>query len=353
MPIAFSLTQVLEIVNASAVKGSTTAQLHGIAPLEAAGPGEITFLGNSRYRPLVSTSKASVLLLPEDYLGEPQPEQVFLFLPNPSLGLSRASKLFEGALSPKPSPGIHPSAVIAPDAQIASSATVGPLCVLEQGAVIGERCHLEARVFVGSKASLGEDCILMPGVSVGHRCILGKRVRLQPGVVIGGDGFGYEFVNGRHEKVPQIGIVVIEDDVEIGANSAIDRARFNRTVIGQGTKIDNLVQVGHNVIIGRHCILCALVGISGSTTIEDYVVIAGQAGVAGHLTIGKGSKIGGQAAITASLPPGSYVIGTPFLPFQQDRRINVIRKRLPDMYKRLQALEDKLGVQAGPSDSEV
>jgi UDP-3-O-[3-hydroxymyristoyl] glucosamine N-acyltransferase len=166
---------------------------------------------------------------------------------------------------------------------------------------------------------------------------------VQPGVVIGSDGFGYEFVNGRHEKVPQIGIVEIGDDVEIGANSTLDRARFSRTYVGEGTKIDNLVQIGHNVLIGRHCLLCAQAGISGSTKLEDYVVLAGQVGLGGHITIGKGAKAGGQAGITSDVPAGSFVNGTPAIPFQLERRIAVLNQRLPELFRRVDALEAQIG----------
>ena len=164
-------------------------------------------------------------------------------------------------------------------------------------------------------------------------------MRLHANVVVGSDGFGYELVNGRHEKVPQIGEVVIEDDVEIGAGSTIDRARFGRTVIGEGTKIDNLVQVGHNVVIGRHCILCAQVGISGSVTIEDYVVLAGQVGVGGHITIGRGVKAGGKAAISANVPADTYVNGNPAIPYMLERRIAVLKQRLPELFHRVDELE--------------
>jgi UDP-3-O-[3-hydroxymyristoyl] glucosamine N-acyltransferase len=182
----------------------------------------------------------------------------------------------------------------------------------------------------------------MPGCIIATACSLGRRVRLQPGVVVGSDGFGYEFVAGRHVKVPQIGTVVIGDDVEIGANSTLDRARFSRTVVGEGTKIDNLVQIAHNVVIGRHCIVCAQAGISGSTTLEDYVILGGQAGLGGHITLGKGSKVGGGAGLAASIPAGSYVNGTPAIPYMLERRIAILQQRLPDLFKRVDALEKNL-----------
>ena len=188
-------------------------------------------------------------------------------------------------------------------------------------------------------ARIGGGCFLMPGAIVATTCVLGERVRLQPGVVVGADGFGYEFIQGRHQKVPQVGNVVIGDDVEIGANTTLDRARFSRTVVGEGTKIDNLVQIAHNVVIGRHCILCSQVGISGSTTLEDYVILGGQAGLGGHITLGKGSKVGGQAGLTSNLEPGSYVNGTPAIPYMLERRLAVLQQRLPELFKRVEQLE--------------
>jgi UDP-3-O-[3-hydroxymyristoyl] glucosamine N-acyltransferase len=167
-------------------------------------------------------------------------------------------------------------------------------------------------------------------------------VRLHANAVVGSDGFGYEFAGGRHEKVPQIGKAVIEDDVEIGACCTIDRARFGRTVIGEGTKIDNLVQIGHNVIVGRHCILCAQVGISGSVTVEDYVVLAGQVGVGGHITIGRGVRAGGQTGITVDVAAGSSINGTPAIPLMLERRIAVLKQRLPDLFHRVDALEEQV-----------
>jgi UDP-3-O-[3-hydroxymyristoyl] glucosamine N-acyltransferase len=167
-------------------------------------------------------------------------------------------------------------------------------------------------------------------------------VRLQPGAVIGSDGFGYEFVKGRHEKVPQIGTVIIGDDVEIGANTTLDRARFSRTTVGEGTKIDNLVQIGHNVIIGKHCILCAHVAVAGSATLEDYVIVGGQAGIGGHITLGKGSRIGGQTGIGYTIEAGSYVNGTPALSYMLERRLQILHQRLPDLFKRVEFLEKKM-----------
>ncbi len=342
MLLSFSLEEIAALTGAREVRGTTGQPVTGIAALDTAVAGDLSFLGNPKYKPQVATTAASVVLLPLDYTGEPAPGQAFLLLEKPSVGIARLCSRIEQSLWPKPAPGIHPSASVAADARVAASATVGPLCVVESGAVVGERSHLQAGVFIGRNARVGEDCWLMPHVVVAAECELKARVRLQPGVIVGSDGFGYEFVAGRHEKVPQVGSVLIENDVEIGANSTLDRARFSRTVIGEGTKIDNLVQIGHNVVVGKHCILCAQVGISGSTTIEDFVIIGGQAGLAGHLTVGRGSKIDGQTGVNADLEPQSFVKGTPCLPYNLEQRINVLRRKLPDLFKRVDALEQHL-----------
>ena len=323
-------------------RGSCPVAITGIAALTEAAPGDLSFLGNARYKGEVAGSRASVILVPPDYEGAPGPDQEFLVVANPSAALAAVCARLEQQLWPRPAPGIHPSAVIAPGAQVAPTATVGPLCVLEAGVEVGEGVHLQAQVFLGRSVRIGEGSWLSPGVVVTAECTLGRRVRLHPGVVVGADGFGYEVVQGRHAKVPQIGRVEIGDDVEIGANTTLDRARFGATTIGEGTKIDNLVQIAHNVRIGRHCILCAQTGVSGSTVIEDYVVLGGQAGVAGHLRLGRAAKVGGGAAVTTDLAAGTFVNGSPAIPLMLERRIAVLKQRLPDLFRRVEALEGQL-----------
>ncbi|MSU49464.1 MAG: UDP-3-O-(3-hydroxymyristoyl)glucosamine N-acyltransferase, partial [Opitutus sp.] len=217
MQISFSAAQIADITQATAVRGATPEMIVGIAALADSAPGDLSFLGNAKYKAGVPVARASVVLLPLDYAGEPPPGQMYLLVDNPSVALARVCARIELELWPKPAPGIHPSAAVAAGARVAATATVGPLCVVEAGAVIGERAHLQAQVFVGRNARIDEDSWLMPGVVVAAECEIGRRVRLQPGVIIGSDGFGYEFVQGRHEKIPQVGIVVIGDDVEIGA----------------------------------------------------------------------------------------------------------------------------------------
>ncbi len=342
MQVAFRPEEIAAIVAPLRTAGTTGETVRDIASLRTSRPGDLSFLGSSKYRADVAAARASVVLVPPDFTGEPAPDQLFLWVDRPSLALARVCARIEQLLWPRPPAGIHPAAVVAPDARVDATATVGPLCVVESGAVVGPRARLDASVVVGRGAQVGEDCWVMAGCVVGPDCQLHARVRLQPGVVIGSDGFGYEFEGGRHQKVPQVGIVVVEADVEIGANSTVDRARFARTVIGEGTKVDNLVQIGHNVVIGKHCILCAQVGIAGSTTLEDLVVLGGQAGVAGHLTVAQGTKAGGQSGITSSTEPRSYLNGTPAISYMLERRLLALHHRLPDLFKRVEILESAL-----------
>jgi UDP-3-O-[3-hydroxymyristoyl] glucosamine N-acyltransferase len=344
MKVSFTQADIGAIVAPLRTAGSTTEVIRGIASLGSARQGDISFLGNAKYRPAVASTRASIVLLPPDYVGEPGANQMQMFVENPSVALARLCSRVEQALWPKPEPGIHPTAVVARDASVAASATVGPLCVVEAGARVGEGAHLQAHVFVGRGSVVGRDCWLMPGTVICAECTLGDRVRLHPGVVVGSDGFGYEFVAGRHEKVPQVGTVEIGNDVEIGSNSTIDRSRFEKTVVGEGTKIDNLVQVGHNVVIGRHCLICALVGIAGSVTVQDYVVIGGQVGIAGHITIGTGAMIAAKSGIKEDIAPKASVWGSPSLPLILEQKITILRNRLPELFKRVEALERAAGL---------
>jgi UDP-3-O-[3-hydroxymyristoyl] glucosamine N-acyltransferase len=343
MQVAFTLAEIAAITRPTRTAGSTTETIRGIASLGSAVAGDVTFLGNAKYKGSVAATKASLVLLPGDYAGEPGPNQAYLFVDSPSVALARLCSRLEQALWPKPAPGIHPSASVAPGATIAASATVGPMCVVEAGARVGERTHLQSGVMVGRATIVGEDCWLMHGSVVQAECTLGSRVRLHPGVVIGSDGFGYEYVAGRHEKVPQVGTAVIGDDVEIGANSTVDRARFGRTCVGDGTKIDNLVQVGHNVVIGKHCMICAQVGIAGSVTLGDYVVVGGQCGLAGHITIGSGAMLAAKSGVKEDIPPKTSVWGSPSLPLLLEQKIVILRSRLPELFKRVDALERRGG----------
>ncbi len=343
MQFSFSISELVKICEPLRVEGNTTEALAGIASLAQAKPGDLSFLGNKRYRLAVADSKASAILVPAGHVGTPGPNQAYLRVENPSASLGRVCRQLETLLWPRPDPGVHATAVVDAAAQIGAGAAIGPLCVIEAGVTIGAGAWIEAGAFIGRSVRIGDNCRIGPGARVLAECILGDRVMLHAGVVIGSDGFGYETVAGRHEKLPQVGNVVVGSDVEIGANSTVDRGRFSATTIGEGTKIDNLVQIGHNCVIGRHCILCSQVGVGGSTTLQDYVVVGGQAGFAGHLTVGKGAMIAARAAIYSDEPAGSKLKGDPPMPIPQAQRVAALTKRLPEFFARLDAVEKKPG----------
>jgi UDP-3-O-[3-hydroxymyristoyl] glucosamine N-acyltransferase len=343
MKFSFSLKQLLECAGEYSLRGDGPERIEGIAALDKAGAGDLSFLGNSKYRSQVPGSKASVILLPLDYEENPQQKgQCYVLVENPSFVLAKICGWIEKQLRPRPEAGIHPSAVVAAGAQISSDAHIGPFCQIECDAIVERGAVLVGHNYVGRGAHIGEDCWIAPRAVVMDYCQLGKRVILQPGCVIGSDGYGYETRKGVHEKVPQIGAVILSDDVEIGANTTIDRARFDQTIIGPGTKLDNLVQIGHNVATGRGCLIVGQAGIAGSTKLGDYVIVGGQVGMAGHLNIGSGSKIASQSGVPGDLPPNSFVRGTPSEPYALEQRLLVLRRRLPEFFKRLSALEEKV-----------
>lgn len=344
MEIKFSIDELQGLLDGtSSIEGETSSSITGIASLSEAKTGDLSFLGNTKYKNQVPTTKATVVILPKEFAGIPQKSQVYIRVANPSWALGKICQKIEQMLWPKPIPGVHPSAIVDPTAEIAASASIGPLCTIAARAKIKENVMLGAGAHVGIECEIGEGSWLMPRAIVLDYCKIGKRVRLHSGVVIGGDGFGYEFQEGRHQKVPQIGNVVIENDVEVGPNTTIDRARFSTTRVGEGTKIDNLVQLGHNVVIGKHCLIVSQTGIAGSTTVEDYAVIGGQVGIVGHVKIGKGAMIGSQSGINHDIEAGSYVRGSPAYPFMTAHRLDVLKKRLPEMFERIKKLEELTG----------
>jgi UDP-3-O-[3-hydroxymyristoyl] glucosamine N-acyltransferase len=351
--IAYTVEDLVNLVGEGRVEGQSAQLVVGIAALKQALPGDIAFLSNLKYKADVAASRASVILVPEDFEGHPAAGQAFIRLAKPSLALARICREIERLLWPRPPAGVHATAILQPGAQVDASAHVGPLCIIESGAQIGAGTVLQSQVYIGRDARVGPDCWLMPHATVMEYCQLGRRVRLHSGVVVGSDGFGYDTNKGAHEKIPQIGRAVIEDDVEIGANTTIDRARFSETRIGEGTKIDNLVQIAHNVVIGKHCLITAQVGISGSTTLGDYVVIGGQAGLTGHLHIGAQTMIGAQSGVTHDLEPKSYVRDSPAMPYMIAQKVHVLKSRLPDLFKRVTMLEETVNQLGGGSPEQA
>jgi UDP-3-O-[3-hydroxymyristoyl] glucosamine N-acyltransferase len=261
---------------------------------------------------------------------------------NPNLAFLEIARCFAPPES-RPPAGVHPTAAVSPKANLGRDVAVGPSCVVEEGAEIGDRTVLDGLVFVGRDAKVGADCRLYPHSLVRERCIVGDRVILQPGAVVGSDGFGYVTVEGSHVKIPQQGIAVLEDDVELGANTCVDRARVDRTVVRRGSKLDNLCQVGHNVIIGEGCLFAAQVGVAGSTRLGKYVVLAGQVGVIGHLQVPDGTIVSAQSGLGHSPEsPGQVLSGSPARPHLQHQRAVAATHRLPELLREVRDLRKRV-----------
>jgi UDP-3-O-[3-hydroxymyristoyl] glucosamine N-acyltransferase len=335
-----TLAELAASVGGDIPAGSGNLTISGPSSLDEARDGEISFFGHPRYAADLRTTRAAAVLVPKDFNGETP--AVCVRVENPSAAFTQITQKFIPAPVP-PLPGVHPLACVAADAQVAADASIQAQAVVESGAVVGPRTVIGAGCFVGCSAKIGADCHLHPHAVVRENCIVGDRVILHSGTVIGADGFGYDTKDGLHHKIPQIGNVVVENDVEIGANTTVDRARFGRTVIGEGTKIDNLVMIAHNVVIGKHCIICAQVGISGSTKVGNYVVLAGQAGLVGHINIGDGAIIGAQTGVSNDVDPKAILVGSPPRPIGEWKRSIVRVDRLPQLYDRVKKLEAKLG----------
>jgi UDP-3-O-[3-hydroxymyristoyl] glucosamine N-acyltransferase len=320
------------------VVGDGSTLIKGVAGIREALPGDITFLANSRYESYLNETRASAVICSREPRFASLP---LLQVDNPYLAFQRAVRVFRPDPY-RPAPGVHASAVVSPEAEIGEGVSIGAHCVIEAGARIGARVVLMPGCFVGTLALVGEDSFLYPNVTLREECVIGARCILHPGVVVGSDGFGFALDRGRYHKVPQVGNVIVGDDVEIGANTTIDRATTDSTRIGEGTKIDNLVQIGHNVVIGRHCIIVAQVGISGSTQLEDFVTLGGQAGLAGHIRIGEGAVVGGQSGVTKSIPAGEVWSGYPATAHGLAKRLAAFVQKLPQLFQRARVLEDRV-----------
>jgi UDP-3-O-[3-hydroxymyristoyl] glucosamine N-acyltransferase len=320
--------------------GDCEVDIRGVAGIKEAEEGDITFLSNPKYEPFLETTKASaVISLPGTQSGKP-----LLWNEDPYFAFLRILTLFAEDASARYPRGIHKTAIIHPEANIGEDVSIGPYCAVEKGARIGRNSTIIFGAYIGEDVEVGEDCLFYPHVTIRERCSIGERVILHPGVVIGADGFGFAKNGSTHQKVPQIGRVIIEDDVEVGANSTVDRATTGITRISRGSKIDNLVQIAHNVTVGENSILAAQVGISGSTELGKNVVLAGQAGLVGHITIGDNAMVGAQGGVTKSIPPGMKVSGYPAREHTLAKRLNAYTGKLPNIYERLKELEKKVAM---------
>ena len=318
--------------------GDGSLDIVRVAGVEEAGPGDITFLANPRYVQAVQRTRASAIILAEDADAAPC---AMLRSPQPYGSFAEALRVF--GRDERPDPGIHPSAVIASDAAIGDGVAIGPLVVVERGARLGDRVAIHAHAVVGAGATIGDDTVLHPRVSIRGGSVIGSRVIVQDGAVIGSDGFGFVTDEaGVHHKIPQQSRVVIEDDVEIGANTTIDRPAVGETRIRRGTKIDNLVQVAHGVTVGEHTILAAQVGIAGSSRIGSHVVLAGQVGVAGHLEVGDKARATAQTGIPNDIDAGAFVSGYPAIDNRDWLKASAVFRKLPELKRRVRELAARL-----------
>jgi UDP-3-O-[3-hydroxymyristoyl] glucosamine N-acyltransferase len=322
--------------------GDPAIEITGAASLAEATAGEISFFGNPKYAAQLKRTQASAIFVAADFDQQTTPAQIRVA--NPAKAFEQVVLRF----APKPvefAPGVHANAIVDLSAKLGRDVSIQPCAVVEAGASIGDRTLIGAGSYIGHGSSLGADCKIYPNVTIRERTKIGDRVIIHSGVVIGADGFGFELVEGKQQKVPQLGIVQIDDDVEIGANTAIDRARFGRTWIQQGVKIDNLVQVAHNVVIGRGSIIVAQVGIAGSSRLGENVTLAGQAGVVGHVEIGDRVIVAAQSGIPKDLPADSGVwLGSPAVKIRNAREQIALIHKLGKLVARLKAIEKKLGL---------
>ncbi|HTJ95539.1 MAG TPA: UDP-3-O-(3-hydroxymyristoyl)glucosamine N-acyltransferase [Pararobbsia sp.] len=345
------------------IEGDSSAAVGSLAPLDQAGPGQLAFLANPKYLPQVETTRASAVLITEDALGELKSRgetmagRSFIVTPNPYAYFARVAQVFIAALEPRASASVHPSAFVDPSAKVAPSATVGPFVVIEAGAVIGENVRIDAHAFIGRGTKIGDGSRIFPNVTIYHGCALEARVIVQSGAVIGSDGFGFapDFTGdgdartGEWVKIPQVGGVKIGADVEIGANTTIDRGAMADTVIEHGVKIDNLVQIAHNCRIGAYTVIAGCAGIAGSTTIGRHCMIGGAVGIAGHLKIGDYVIITAKSGVSKSLPKaGMYTSAFPAVDHADWNRSAALLRNIDKLRDRIKALEANLPSKGAP-----
>lgn len=330
-----TLREIAGLIDGEIV-GNGDVLIKGACGIKEAVDGDITFLAHSKYLPQLKESRASAVIVSRDVEFREKP---VIRTPNPALAFLKVMDIWRPRL--RHEPGVHPKAVVSPSARVAATASIGPGAVVEDGCEIGEGAVIQANVFVGRNTRIGRDALVYPNVVIREASRIDDRVILHCGAVIGSDGYGYETLEGRHVKIPQIGNVWIQEDVEIGANSCVDRGRFGSTVVKKGTKVDNLVQIAHNVVIGENCLIVSQVGIAGSVEIGDGVTLAGQVGIAGHLKVGPHSVIGAQSGVFTSVPDHSVLLGSPPLPIRQQMEMIVMMQRLPELFRDLKELKKK------------
>jgi UDP-3-O-[3-hydroxymyristoyl] glucosamine N-acyltransferase len=334
----YTIAEIAKLLGGE-ILGDASLVLQGFAPADRAQPGDLTFAENENYLARAEQSAASAIII--DGPGASS-RKTLIRVPNARVAFAKVLPLF----FPEPvfAAGIHPTAIVPASAQVDPTAHLGPYCILGEKVRIGPRSVLQGLNCVGADCLLGEDVNLFPNVTLYPHTEVGNRVRIHSGTVVGSDGFGYVLDNGIHRKVPQIGNVIICDDVELGANVTVDRGALGPTIVGKGTKIDNLVQIAHNVTVGEHCIIVSQAGVAGSTKLGNYVILGGQVGLAGHLKIGNRVSIAAQSGVMNNIPDGEKWIWTPAQPDRQAKRQMIALQQLPELFRRVKALEKQLGL---------
>lgn len=340
------ISELVETIG-GVLDGDGTIDIHGVAGISDAGAGEISFVANPKYASLAASTKAGAVIVSEDWSEECS--AVLIRSKNPDAAFAQVAALFYTPV-PAPSPGVHPTALVADDVELGEGVSIGPMCVVEAGVKIGANSIISAQCYIGHRVCIGESTRLHSQVSVREAAVIGCRTIIHNGTVVGSDGFGYSVDDkGVRTKIMQIGSVQIGDDVEVGANVTIDRARFGKTIIGNGTKIDNLVQIAHNVTIGENVVIISQVALAGSCSIGDRTIIAGQSAVAGHVRVASDVVVAGKTGVTKDVASGEYMMGMPAMPAAKYKRFFTAPLFIPKLKARVAALEKKIASLEGKS----
>ncbi len=337
--MVFSAKQIADYLKGEIV-GDPNVTVSNFSKIEEGKTGTISFLANPKYTPYIYTTEADIVLVNSDFVPEKPIKATLVKVPNAYAALASLLEMVNSA-TPRKS-GLEEMSFVSPTATLGEEVYVGAFAYIADNVKIGSKSVIHPQVYVGDNVTIGEECILYPGVKIYSNCVIGDRCIIHSGAVIGADGFGYSKESEAYHKIPQIGNVVIEEDVEIGANSTIDRAVMGSTVIRRGVKLDNLIQIAHNCDIGEHTAMAAQVGIAGSTKIGENCVLGGQVGIGGHITIGKNSQVGAQSGIISNTKEGSEIMGSPAIPVKSFFKSSIIVPKLPDMYRQLNAMEKEL-----------
>lgn len=339
MQISFTAQQIATVLNGT-IEGDPTVEVNGFSKIEEGKPGSLTFLANPKYTPYIYTTHASIVLVNNDFVAEQPISATLVRCFNAYSALAILLDMVEKSKPVKT--GIESMSFIAESASIGKDVYVGAFSYVSGKAKIGDNVKIHPQSFIGEDVTIGDNTIIYPGVKIYAGCQIGQNCIIHAGVVIGADGFGFAPENGAYKKIPQMGIVIIEDDVEIGANTTIDRAVMDATIVRKGVKLDNLIQIAHNVEVGENTVMAAQVGVSGSTKIGKHCMFGGQVGLGGHITVGDNANIGAQSGIISSIEADAKLLGAPAIPVRDFFRSSVIFSKLPDMYRQLNQLQKEI-----------